>query len=185
MPSRDFNTMTELQENLTGYMGTIDSDHAYIHKGIAFTSFITTPAITAAYRIGFKTPTVASGKYIHWRPIGITSSADYVSITMTEDDSYTGGTANTPMNRNRNFSTVSVMQDVKYGVTSTPAGTVVSLGGIGSAGNPTAKTGGGNGAAEELLLLPNTSYVITLVPEGSTVCTLALFWYEENGYDGS
>ena len=29
-------------EKLTGYMGVIDSDHAYVHQGIAFTSIINT-----------------------------------------------------------------------------------------------------------------------------------------------
>ena len=64
-------TTTELlkkfQESLTGYIGTIGSDHAYIHNGIAFTAVIDVGSISGAYDIAFKTPT---NKYVHWRPIG-------------------------------------------------------------------------------------------------------------------
>ena len=68
-------TLDQMQESLTGYIGVIDSDHAYIHASLAYTSLINTGSISAAYRIGFTTPTVASGKEIHWRPIVISSSA--------------------------------------------------------------------------------------------------------------
>ena len=170
------------QEGLTKYKAVIGSDHAYIHKGLAFTAIISTGSISAAYRIAFKTPASAAGKYIHWRPIGITSSADYVSIKLTEGDTYTGGSDVTPINRNRTSSTVSVMQAFKTGVTSTPAGTVIQATGIGTAGNPTAISGGGAAADQELLLKPDTVYVFTLTPAGATSCELELFWYEEDGY---
>jgi len=172
-------SINRASELFTGYLGTIGSDHAYVHKGLAFTSIITTPSISAAYVIGFTTPTVASGKYIHWRPIGISSSADHVSFQLTEDESFTSGTAVTPINRNRNSSAATNMQTFAYGVTATPAGDVIQAGAIGTSGNPAARSGGDSAADQELVLIPNTSYLLTLTPAGATVCVVELFWYEE------
>ena len=172
------------QEKLTGYQGSISSDHAYIHKGIAFTAFIDIGTISSVTRIGFKTPSVASGEYVHWRPLGISTSTAYVKAVLTEGDTYTGGTATPAVNRNRNLAATKLtnMQDFKKGVTSTPAGTVIALAGLGSAGNPFSRSGGGSGADEEILLIHNTNYVLSLTPEASTSVLLTLFWYEEDGY---
>jgi hypothetical protein len=172
----------DVQEDVTKYIGVIGSDHAYIHKGIGFNAFIDTGSISSAYRIGFTTPVTP---YIHWRPLGITSSAAYTGIVMTEADSFSSGTTVTPVNRNRPMSaTASAMQTFSKGVTSTPAGVIVGMSGVGSAGNPTAQAGGGAAADLEIVLKRNTSYVITLTPSASTICTLSLFWYEENSGGG-
>lgn len=74
------------------------------------------------------------------------------------------------------------MQAFSKGVTNAGTGTIVDIGGIGVTGTPTAKSGGSAGANEELVLAPDTNYVITLTPDSATVCTLKLFWYEEDGY---
>ena len=176
---KKYDALSRANEDLTGYWGTIDSDHAYIHKGIAYKAIINTGSISAAYDIGFTTPTVASGKYIHWRPIGITSSADYVDIQLTEDETISGGTTVTPVNMNRLTTHTSDMQAFAKGVTCTPAGTLIDSTGIGSSGNPTAKAGGGAGAEQEIVLKQNTKYCITLTPDSATTCILQLFWYEE------
>lgn len=170
---------TEIQESFTKYVGTISSDHAYIHKGLAFTGIVNTGSINAAYHIAFTTPTVASGKYIHWRPIGIDSSADYVDYTLREGDTFTGGTSATPINRNRLSSNTTGMQSFAYNATSAPTGTIIQRGGIGNSGNAFSRAGGGAGADEELVLKQNTTYILTLDPDGSTICNLSLFWYEE------
>jgi len=175
----------EEQECLTGYKGVITSDHAYIHDGKAFTAILSTGSISAVYRVGFTTPSVASGKFIHWRPLAITSSADYVDIQLTEDDSFTGGTTITPINRNRLSEATSTMQAFSNGVTSTPTGIVIQASGIGVSGNTVSQAGGGAGADQELVLKQNTSYVITLTPDGATTVRASLFWYEEDkGIDG-
>ena len=167
------------QENLTKYWGIIESDHAYIHGGIAFTAIIDTGSISTAYNIYFTTPTVASGKYIHWRPIGIQTSADYVKYELREGDAASAGTAVTPINRNRLSTATSNMQAVAKGATSSAVGTLIQLGGIGAAGNPASRSGGGSAASEEIVLKQNTNYVVKLTPDGATTCTLELFWYEE------
>ena len=167
------------QEDLTKYTATISSDHAYIHDGIAFTSIINTGLISAAYDIAFTTPTVASGKYIHWRPIGISSSADYVNATLREGDSFTSGATVTPINRNRLSSNTTSMQTFVQGATVTPTGTIIMSTGMGTDGNPRSQSGGGAGADEEIVLKQNASYVLTLTPSGATTCIMSLFWYEE------
>jgi hypothetical protein len=168
------------QEDLTGYTGIISSDHAYIHDGIAFTAIIEVTGVSAAYDIAFTTPTVVSGKFIHWRPTGITSSANYVDIKLREGDAYTGGTTVVPINRNRLAVNTSDMQTFVTNATVTPTGTVIQQTGIGTAGNPVAVAGGGSGADQELVLAQNTDYVITLTPDDTTTVVLSLFWYEEN-----
>ena len=168
------------QEDLTGYTAVIDSDHAYIHDGIAFTAIINTGAISAAYDIAFTTPDSNSGKYIHWRPIGIDSSADYVDFVLREGDTFSSGTTVTPINRNRLSDKLSGMQTFVYNATCTPAGTIIQRGGIGTTGNPTVLAGGGSSASQELVLKQNTNYVLTLTPAGETTCNLELYWYEES-----
>jgi hypothetical protein len=165
---------------MTGFMGVIDSDHAYIHKGLAFTLVVDLGSISTATKIGFITPTVASGKYIHWRPVGIQTSANYVKYKLYEGDAFTEGVAATPINRNRTSSNTTKIQASKTGVTVTPAGTVLQIGGVGISGNPSSRAGGGAAADQELLLKQNTSYVLELDPAGATVVTLELFWYEED-----
>lgn len=172
------------KEGLTGYIAQISSDHAYIHQGKAKTAIIDTGSISAAYYIGFTTPSVASGKFVHWRPIGASSSANYVAVQLYEGDSFSAGTAVTPINRNRNIATASTMQVFAKGVTATPAGTIIQSAGIGVDGNAATRSGGGARADEELVLKPNTSYVMKLTPAGATTVKADLFWYEEDGYQG-
>lgn len=167
------------QEELTGYSAVIGSDHAYIHDGIAFTAIINTGSISAAYDIAFKTPSAESGKFIHWRPIGIDTSADYVDIVLREGDTYSAGTSVTPINRNRLSTNTSKMQSFVYNATATPTGTIIQRGGIGTSGNAASQGGGGAAASQEIVLKQDTNYVLTLTPDGATVVNVSLFWYEE------
>ena len=170
----------EFQENLTKYVGVINSDHAYIHKGIGFAAVIDVGTISGAYNISFKTPSVASGKFIHWRPIGITSSANYCKLQLYEGDTYTGGDAVTPVNLNRLSDKTSLMQAFVKNSTSTPGGTIIKLSGMGTSGNPSARSGGATASSEEIVLKQNTIYTMVITPAGETVVTAELFWYEEN-----
>jgi len=178
--------MEQEQEGLTKYKGIISSDHAYIHQGKAFTAIINTGSIDAAYDIGFHTPTLNDGKFIHWRPTLISISADYVDYGLYENNAYTDGSAVTPFNRNRNLKSTHLtkMTNIVKGATATPAGILIQSLGVGSTGVPTAKSGGDTGAENEIVLLPDTDYVITLTPTGATTVIIELFWYEEEGYKG-
>lgn len=172
------------QEGLTKYKGVINSDHAYVHQGKAFTAVISTGSISAVYRIAFQTPTVASGKFIHWRPVAASTSAAYISIKLTEEETYTGGSAVTPINRNRNIAAVTTMQAFVHNVTASPSGTVLQSLGLGTAGVPANNAGGGASSSQEIVLKPNTIYLVSITPAAATQVELDLFWYEEDGYQG-
>jgi len=171
--------MNLAKDTLTNFPISISGDHAYIHKQKAYTALVSVGTISAAYKIGFKTPSVASGKYVHWRPTGISSSANYVAAILYEGDAFTGGDAVTPINRYRASIIGSSMQTFAKGVTVTPSGTIIDLDGFGTSGTPNNRSGGGSKSDEELVLKANTNYVLQLTPAGETVCTAKLFWYEE------
>jgi hypothetical protein len=173
----------QTQEGLTKYQGVISSDHAYIHQGKGFTYVFYAAALNGTTRIGFTTPSVASGKFVHWRPIGGYTSSDAITVELTEGDTFTGGSDAVPFNRNRNIATTSVMQAFKTGVTSTPSGLLVLGTGAGSASGPGAGSSEG-GENEELVLKQNEDYVLTITSGGATRVFLQLFWYEEDGFQG-
>ena len=146
---------------------------------------IGTGTISSSYKIGFRTPLVADNAYIHWRPTGVDTSAAFVQVDLYEDNAYTGGATVVPVNRNRQGFSASVadMQDFKTGVTATISGsTLIQHAGIGSAGNPASRSGGGSGADQELVLKADTDYVMEITPSNSTQVLLSLFWYEEEGF---
>ena len=165
-------------ESFTGYVGVIDSDHAYIHLGMAFTAIVDTGTISSLYKISFKTPKLEDHLWVHWRPIGISTSAQYIEVNLYEGDSFSGGTTVPVINRNRNSTEVTSVQSIVKGSTVTLNGTLISSTGIGTEGRRTA-SGGGAAADQELLLKGNTNYSIGITPAGSTACLLELFWYEE------
>lgn len=172
--------LDEQQEGLTKYMGVIGSDHAYIHDGIAFSGIINTGSISAAYDIAFTAPAESEGVFMHWRPLGIDSSADAISFTLYEGDSFSSGTAVTPVNRNRNSTKQSKVTTLVKNATATPTGTIIQAGQVGTDGNPASQAGGGAAASQEIVLKPGENYVLTIVPAGSTTVVLTLFWYEES-----
>jgi len=179
--------LSEMQEGLTGFIGQINSDHAYIHDGIGYEAIINTGSISAAYDIAFTTPAIEDG-VIHWRPADIYTSSNFVTFELYEGDSYSSGSSVTPVNKNRiikdNSNFNSKITTMVKGATATPTGTLIQHFGIGSTGNPASRSGGGAASAEEIVLAPSTDYVITLTPAGATLVLLTLFWYEESkGFD--
>jgi hypothetical protein len=177
--------LQKAQEGLTGYLGVIQSDHAYIHDGIGYAALITSASIAAGadYKIQFTTPGENSGKFIHFRPVHLTTTANVTRVRMYEDStSISGGTAVTIYNHNRLSTNVSGVT-INQGVTATngnalPVGTVA-----GTDGNTASRTGGGtDGSAEEWVLKQGTEYTFMISNVGSTTATVAdliLFWYEE------
>lgn len=181
------------REKLTSYIGTISSDHAYIHKGIAFSVVGLTGSITAGgtYKIAFKTPKADAldnegQNYIHWRPSDVGGTATGVTAELYEWSSATG-TDVIPFCRNRNISKKSKMQQFLIAATVTE-GTRIAIINSGTAGAGAANKGGGGGAEHELLLKPDTVYSITLTNRSGSTATLIsyeLYWYEEDGYKPS
>lgn len=177
-----------MEELFTKYLPVIQSDHAYIHKGLAFTYLGTTGSLSAgaSTSIEFTTPSVGSGKFVHFRPTFISSSANYLTMSLNEASTTTGGGSvlTDIKNRNRNSTTASAFQTLKTAVTVSVAGTQIDTLATGVAGGGSNNSGGqGGGAQEELLLIPNTKYTMTFTNAGTVTATIGiykLFWYEES-----
>lgn len=168
-------------EYLTKYKATISSDHAYIHKGIAFSFTGNTGSLAAGatYAISFRTPT---NKTIHLRPTGFYSTANAMELRIAELSTVTGGSAMTPVNRNR-LSNQKSLSTIVTGVTLSAEGTVIDAFYAGSQGAGANRNGGsGVPADEEILLLRDTVYSIRIETIGATTASTGyykLFWYEE------
>lgn len=175
----------QLIENFTGFLTIISSDHNYIHQGIGFSVVYQVSALGAGAKVylGITTPSGASGKYIHFRPTGFSSTDSGVVGKIYENLSYTGGSSVTPFNRNR-VSTTTSSSTVATGVTATPgAQLVVAAASVGSGGNPTSSAGGGGSSENnELIFKAATPYVIEIenIGAAATNVVLTLFWYEES-----
>lgn len=174
-------------ERLTGYVGVVQSDHAYIHDGIGFhVTNVVTINDGATLKFQFKTPdaldsTTGKQKYIHWRPSSIGTSAAGVRYTLYEaSTSISGGSDVTVLNMSRVSTKTSNMQTFKTGVTATE-GTALQFGVFGTAGNPAKAAGGGGGSENEQVLKSNTEYTVNLVNLGGANSSVSydFFWYEE------
>ena len=179
----DVMAIESMKEGLTKYMGVIGSDHAYIHDGIAFTVLGITGSIAAGAttKFRFTTPTVASGKYIHWRPAHIDGISTGVTYELYESPTASAGSTATPINRNRLSSNTSAMQLFNSGAT-VSGGTLIQIIGGGTGSTGVTNAGGTGGAQNELVLAQNTEYAIVLTNRSGSTATLIVyefFWYEE------
>jgi hypothetical protein len=169
-------------ESFTKFPAVIQTDHAYIHAGIGFTMAIDLRIISVATYIGLTTPASSSG-YLHFRPGSTNVSTDTAAVEYVfyEDvTSYSGGTAYTPFNRNRNSSKTSgaTILSGTTPVLGTPL--ILDVARYGSAGSPAARSGGsGSGGNDEIILKPSTDYVFAFTPAAATSVTFNAFWYEE------
>ncbi len=79
------NTKVASLDFITNALQCISTDHAYIHNEYMYSSLIGPVSLAAGTtrKVTFLTPTVASGKYIHWRPSLITCSADKLTATIS------------------------------------------------------------------------------------------------------
>lgn len=188
--------LTELQEystdGLTKFNISMESDHAYIHKGKAFTVAGITGSISAGgtYKFRFKTPNpndpnvIEDRKYIHWRPARIDGISTGVTFELYESPTASGGSAANVFNRNTNINTPTQMQVFTAGAT-VSGGTLKQIIGGGTGSTGSANSGGGGGAQQELVLKANTDYAIVLTNRSGSTATLItyeFFWYEEAEY---
>lgn len=168
----------------TLFQSVIQSDHAYIHQGIAFTYSAAYSLLgSASKECYFVVPNAAAGgKYIHFRPLTFSSLASPIQITMYENGTYSGGSPLTPFNRNRNSSRTAEMTIYDGTPTITADGTALQTGIIGTGTAPTRINGGsGAGSNEEIILKSNTKYMIrcTNLTSTATTVSMSIFWYEE------
>lgn len=171
-------------DGFTSAQTVMQNDHTYIHEGKAFTIIYNYTSLASAAQtyLGFTTPNAASGIFVHFRPLGVSTTASGIIANLYENLSYSSGSAYTPFNRNR-LSTKTATVTAATGVTSTPGSELIIAGAsAGAAGNPVSSTGGAApGSAEEIVLKQNTPYVIEVDNIGASTTSgfVTLFWYEE------
>jgi hypothetical protein len=169
-------------ERLTRFKAVISSDHAYIHRGIAFSFLGNTGSLAAGatYSISFKTP---ANRTSHFRPVGFYATANAMELRIAEKSTVTGGTAGTPINRNR-VSPQNPFVTISIGITLSAEGSVVDAFYAGTQGAGSSGTGGlGVPADEEMVLLRDETYSIRIANIGATTASTGyfrLFWYEED-----
>ena len=171
-------------DTTTENLATITTDHRYIHEGRLF-CYPLKVALNggASYKVTILTPDVASGLIMHYRPAYISTSGDNVTITTYEGSSgNSGGSAVTPINRNRG-STRTSQSTVNIGQTVTTNGTMIDMQYVGG-GTGVGSTSSGeiSSAEDELYLNPATLYTIVIDNGSSDSNTifLLLHWYEED-----
>ncbi len=179
------NTKVAAIDFITNALEGISTDHAYIHNGYMYAALIGPVSLAAGTvrKVTFLTPSVASGKYIHWRPSLISCSADKLTVTMYEGSSgNSGGTEKTAYNRNR-ISTKTSVSTIIDGATVTTNGTAIDAFYIGGGTGVGSTTSGSTlGENNELVLKQNTLYTIEIA-NGSAAANIVfakLLWYEED-----
>lgn len=167
-------------DTFTGSVTVITSDHNKIHQGEGFSisGIFASVANAATVNFAFKTPTVASGKYIHLKHEEFWGSGNKIRTDLYEapTNAPTNGTDLTAINRNRTGTpTATAMQAIKSGmdVTLTGALDLETLQfGVGTAVRP---------LDIEYVLKPNTWYIRTFTNStgGAADINFFSFWYEE------
>jgi hypothetical protein len=169
-------------EELTHYKATISSDHAYIHRGIAFTYAGNTGSLAAGatYSVSFTTSLTGT---IHLRPTGFYSTANAMELRIAEGSTVTGGSAGVAINRHRGMNRPATVT-IGYGVTLSVEGTIIDYEYAGSQGAGANRSGGtGVPADEEIVLAKGKIYSVRIENIGATTASTGyfkLFWYEEN-----
>jgi hypothetical protein len=166
-------------ERVTGAPRAISSDHASIHAGEGFSisGIITNLANGASTNYAFKTPTIASGKVVHWKYRDVQSSANKIRVDFVEapTNAPTLGTDLVAYNRSRLSSHGTAMQTIKAGTTydGTGAKTIDSAQYVG--GQP-------RSLDIEFVLKPDTWYVVLITNSTGSAVDVSFFdfWYEES-----
>lgn len=153
---------------------TIDYDHHEVHDG---SKYMVTGhgAFSNNDTIDFVVVTPAGTKHAHMRMlIGASAGA---SLDVYENATYTGGTAATPQNQNRNYANASILTVLGGPFTTLTPGTNLIF--SQQYGNATVSGGGGFDAGMELILKSATTYLfrITSLANGNDISYNGN-WYE-------
>ena len=182
MPTFDIaNRLASLwEERVTQSPKFIDTDHAYIHEGIAFEASVLRAQVNSTGKYVIKTPSTG---YIHYRPAFVSVAKGNVISEIWEDTTSTGAgsagstwAAVTPYNRKRTSTAIS--DSLIYSEATSTGGTRIDRWRLwGSTG-----TGGSGGGAEigqplEWILKQNTEYRFAF--DTTEQYSANLFWYEE------
>jgi hypothetical protein len=158
----------------------ITSDHASIHKGEGFSisGIFSNLGNGASTNYAFKTPTIESGKVIHWKYREVQSSSSKIKVEFIESptNAPTGGNDLVAYNRRRSSTNTTSMQSIKTGTTYNSAGATIIDVSQYIGGQPRSND-------IEFVLKPDTWYVvlITNATGGGVDVSFFDFWYEELG----
>jgi hypothetical protein len=167
-------------ERVTGAKTTINSDHRAIHKGEGFgiSGIFVNVANGATVNYAFKTPTVASGKYVHLKYNDISAAGNKIRVDLFEapTNAPTLGSDLSTINRRRvGTPAVSNMQAVKSAMTidTTGAVTLETKQFISGQTRP---------IDIEFVLKPDTWYIRTFTNSTGSASDISFFefWYEED-----
>ena len=156
----------------------IEYSHHKIHEGQFFSAGEIAQSIASAGTLTYGIQT--GSKTVHITPAYISTSADKMTFQVYEDSTYTGGTAVTAINRNRNFTNAPTMTGVKA-PTVTVNGTLISQDYLaGATGVGQTRAGQIANTDNEIIFKPNTKYVIIYTNGSSSanLLTWSFSWYE-------
>lgn len=125
--------------------------------------------------------------YCHFKPSLITCTGGPVTVELVEDQSFVAaGTAGTPRNRHRINGPASAITCKSIAAATLVGGSAVILDTVVIPGNSVAgKLGGSTAAAEEWVLNPGKTYIVSMTnatnPGATITAGYSLFWYEEEG----
>ena len=169
------------EERVTCSPKFIDTDHAYIHEGIAYDAWFN-GSISSTYHFQFSTPTTL---YVHLRPtaVAVSGGSAIFRVFMTGTGTATpvsGGSTFTPVNKKYTSTQASeVTFNTGINTSSTADYTLKYEASVfgGSGGNTRIGSALGNGL--EWILVPDRDYVFTVTPSSAMNIGVNLFWYEE------
>lgn len=164
-------------ERVTTGFPVITTDHALIHRGIAYTlSGVAT--VTDTYNIRLKTP---SDSYVHFKPTGISAAGGPAIVELLEGVSGAGGTLLTPRNHNRVIDTPDQSGMICNENATITGGIVLATLLLPSTTSGSQRLGASVDAAEEFVLKKDTEYAIKITEAitGTIQIGYDIFWYEE------
>ena len=143
------------------FVNTTYSDD-YIVRGYAYT-LAKVQTLGSSATINFALTPTAEGFFLFVPPLSVVSQDEYVQIKVYEGGDYSGGTAITPINRNRNSSNT-FQSSLTTGATGTDKGTLLithaAFASSGPAGSSVPDTGGGS---DSLILNSSKKYLVEIV----------------------
>ena len=167
------------QERVTGAPKFIDTDHAYVHQGIAFEASISRAEAETTGRWVFKTP---ASDYIHYRPAFVSVAKGDVTCELWEDTTAasTGAAGWTPVTAyNRRRTSTNTATSLIYSAATSTGGTKIDSWRLwGSTGAGGAGGGAQMGQPLEWVLKQGTEYRLAF--DTTQAFSANLFWYEED-----
>ena len=162
-------------ENTTWSLPTMSYPHAELHAGRHFflaDTFSLDANDTLDYCI-FQTDTTRWAHML-WN----VNSTKGLIIHITEAATFSGGTAVTPVNNNRNSSNASILT-ITSACTETVAGDTIYSKQIGDATNPNSGIPGAESRDTEIIYKQNTKYIVKMKSlANSNVVSIGPEWYE-------